>query len=66
MAPLDMVVEPAVIVELREHLLVWERELDERENTLMAIKHGVVEAERALGRACLECDAILDRVGAVQ
>jgi hypothetical protein len=42
-----VVVESAVIVKLQEDLLVWERELDKRENTLMAREHGVVEG--ALG-----------------
>jgi hypothetical protein len=50
-----------VVVELREQLLVRERGLDEREDTLLAREHGVVEAECALGRACMECDVIHDQ-----
>jgi hypothetical protein len=45
---------------------VWERELDEQENTLLAREQSVVEAERALGRARMECDAIHDQAGATQ
>jgi hypothetical protein len=54
------VVEPTVIVELREQLLVQERELDEQENALVARENNVVEAEHALGRAHMECDAAHD------
>jgi hypothetical protein len=51
------VVEPTVIVELREQLLAQERELDEQENALMARENGVVEAECALGKMRMACDA---------
>jgi hypothetical protein len=61
-----VVVEPAMIIELQEQLLVRERELDEWENALVARENGVVAAERALGRARMECDAEHDRVKAVQ
>jgi hypothetical protein len=54
-----VVVKPAVIVKLREYLLVWE-------NALVAREHGMVEAEHALGRARMECDAIHDRAGGIQ
>jgi hypothetical protein len=37
-----VVVKPAVIVKLREYLLVWE-------NALVAREHGMVEDEHALG-----------------
>jgi hypothetical protein len=62
-APSDVVSEPAVVVELWEQLLVRERRLDEWENTLLAREHGVVEAERVLGRARMECDANHDCPG---
>jgi hypothetical protein len=60
------VIELAVVVELRGQLLVQERELDERENTLLAKEHDVVEVERALRRARMECDAVHDRARAIQ
>jgi hypothetical protein len=60
---LDAVVEPTVIVELWERLLVRERELDERENVLVAREHSMVEVDCALWRARTECDAIHDWVG---
>jgi hypothetical protein len=66
MASPNAVVESTVIVELREQLLAWERELDERENALVARLNGVVEVKRALGRVRMECDADHDRAGAVQ
>jgi hypothetical protein len=49
-----------VIIELREQLLDRERELDERENTLLTREHGVVETERTLRRARMECDTVHD------
>jgi hypothetical protein len=61
-----VVTEPAVIAELREQLLAWERELSKRESTLLAREHGVVEGKRALGRAVMECDAIHDQVASVR
>jgi hypothetical protein len=50
--------EPAVVVELREQHLARERGLDEREDALLTREHGMVEAERAGGRVCVECDTI--------
>jgi hypothetical protein len=55
-----------MIIMLREQLLAWERELDERENALVTRENGVVAAERVLGRAHMECDAEHDRVKDVQ
>jgi hypothetical protein len=63
---LDVVIESAVVVELREQLLVWDRELDEQENALLAREHGVVEVECALRRVHMECDTVHYRAGAVQ
>jgi hypothetical protein len=51
---------PAVLMELRVQLLVWERGLDEREDAFLVREHGMVEAECALGRACMKCDAVHD------
>jgi hypothetical protein len=51
---LDVVIKPAVVVELPEQLLVQERELDKWENALLAREHGMVEAEHALGRVRME------------
>jgi hypothetical protein len=48
----------AVIAELREQLLAWERELSVRESALLARERGVVEG----GRAHMECDTIYDQV----
>jgi hypothetical protein len=56
--PLEVVTKTTVIAELREELLARERELSEQESSLLAREHGVVEGERALGRAHLECNAI--------
>jgi hypothetical protein len=61
-----VVIELAVVVELREQLYVWETEQDEWENAFLAREHDVVEAERALRRVCMECDAVRDRAGATQ
>jgi hypothetical protein len=66
MAPLDAVVKPAMVVELREQLCVRERELDKRESALMARENDMVAAKRALGRAHMECDVEHDWVKAVQ
>jgi hypothetical protein len=55
-----------MIAELREQLLTWERELSERESALLARERGVVEGERALGRAHMECDATHDQVASVR
>jgi hypothetical protein len=45
--------------------LAWERELFEQESTLLARECGVVEGERALGWARMECDAIHIQVASV-
>jgi hypothetical protein len=60
------VIEPAVMVELREQLLAWVRELDERENTLLTKEHGMLQAEHALGRARMQCDSPHDRARAIK
>jgi hypothetical protein len=52
-----VVINPAVIIELWGQLLNQERELDERENALLTREHGMVEAECAIRRACMECKA---------
>jgi hypothetical protein len=62
---LDTVSDPVVIAELRDQLLAWERELDHREKLLLIQEHGVVEAERSLGRAHMEYDAANDQTGAI-
>jgi hypothetical protein len=62
---LDVVAAPAIVVELRKRLLVQEKELNEQGNTLMAMEDDVGAAERALGRAHMECDAEHDRVKVV-
>jgi hypothetical protein len=56
MPPPNVVVEPAVITKLWEQLLVRERELDERENALVARENSVVEVERpnrTIGPGCV-------------
>jgi hypothetical protein len=56
MAPSDVVVEPVVITELWEQLLVRERELDKRENALVARENIVMEVERpsrTIGPGCM-------------
>jgi hypothetical protein len=65
-ALVGVVIELAVVVELREQFYVWEMEQDEWENAFLAREHNVVEAERALRRVCMECDAIRDQAGAAQ
>jgi hypothetical protein len=47
-------------------LLAQERELDEQENALVDRENCMVEAERAPGRARMECNAAHDRDGAIQ
>jgi hypothetical protein len=54
----NLVSEHAVAMELPEQLLVWDRGLDEREDALLAREHGMVEDERAPGRARVECSTI--------
>jgi hypothetical protein len=59
-APSDVVNELVVVMVLCEQLLVQERGLDKWEDALLAKEHGVVEAERALDRVRVECDALHD------
>jgi hypothetical protein len=54
-----------MVAELQEQLLVRERELDSRENALMARKDNLAATERALGRARMECDTECHRAEAV-
>jgi hypothetical protein len=42
------------------------RELDERENPLQTRDRGMVEAERTLGRARMECDTAHDRARVIK
>jgi hypothetical protein len=63
---LDAVSDPTVIVELRDQLLVWERELDHREKLLLIRDNNVVEAKCSLGRGRMKYDAAHDRTGAVR
>jgi hypothetical protein len=63
---LEVLIEPAVMVELWEQLLVRKRELDERESARLFKEHGVVEAKHALRRAHMECDIAHNRAGAVR
>jgi hypothetical protein len=46
-----------VAEELREQLLIWERELDSRESTIAALEDGLATSEHTLGRECMEHDA---------
>jgi hypothetical protein len=62
---LDAVATPVIVIELHKRLLVWEKELNEQENTLVATEDDVGVAELALGRAHMECDAEHDRVKVV-
>jgi hypothetical protein len=55
-----------MIIKLQGRLLAWERELDDRENALMARVNGVVATECVLGTACMECDDEHDHVKVVQ
>jgi hypothetical protein len=55
-----------MVVELQEQLLVLERELDSRENALMAQEYDLAATKCALERARMECDAESNRVDAVQ
>jgi hypothetical protein len=55
-----------VIVVLQEQLLLRERELHDQERALVARENGVVEAEHALGRARMECDAVHDQPMIIQ
>jgi hypothetical protein len=60
------VVEPLVIIELREQVLAREIELSGLESALVARENSVVEAELVLGRTRMECDATHDQAGAIQ
>jgi hypothetical protein len=51
---------------LWERLHVQEKELNKWENNLLAREDDVMAAERALGRARMECNAERDWVEAVQ
>jgi hypothetical protein len=55
-----------MVTELQVQLLVREKELDSWENALMAREDDLAATERALGKACMECDAKCDRAEAVQ
>jgi hypothetical protein len=54
-----------IIIELQEQLLVQEKELDERQNNLVAREDDVVVAERALGRVRMVCNAKHDWVNTI-
>jgi hypothetical protein len=51
---------------LWEWLYVQEKELNKWENNLLAREDDVMAAERALGRARMECNAERDWVEAIQ
>jgi hypothetical protein len=53
-----------MVVELREQLHVRERGLNKQESALVAREDDVVDVERALERACMECDVEHDQVEA--
>jgi hypothetical protein len=57
---LDVVVVSAMVAKLQEQLLVRKRELDSRENALMAWEYDLAATECALGRARMECDTEWD------
>jgi hypothetical protein len=57
---------PAVVVELQEQLLIWEKGLASEENALMAREGDQVATEHALGRARVECDVDHDRAEAIR
>jgi hypothetical protein len=61
-----VVIEPTVVVGLREQLLAQERELDEQENALLTMEHGMVEAERALERVHMVCDDAHDQARVIK
>jgi hypothetical protein len=46
----------AIVVELQEQLFALERELDSRENALMAREDDLATSECTLGRVHVECD----------
>jgi hypothetical protein len=56
----------AMVAELQEQLLVWERELDNRENALIAREDDLAAIECTLGRARMECDAECDQAEAIR
>jgi hypothetical protein len=47
----------AVLEELQEQLLTWERYLDSRDGTNIVWEDGIAASECALGRAYMEYDA---------
>jgi hypothetical protein len=55
-----------VVVELQGQLLVWERDPTRWEDTLMAREDDLASAERALGKAHMECDVERDWAEVVQ
>jgi hypothetical protein len=52
-----VVVASAVVNELLEHLLVWERELESREGAVAAQEDGLATSDGTLGMMCMERDA---------
>jgi hypothetical protein len=52
-----VVVVSAMVTKLQEQLLVRKRELDSRENALMAWEYDLAATKCALGRARMECDS---------
>jgi hypothetical protein len=63
---LDVAITSVIVVKLRERRLVWEKELNNQENALVAREDNVVAVKHALGRARMECDAKRERVEAVR
>jgi hypothetical protein len=59
---LDEVAASVMVTKFQEQLPIQERELDSRENIRMAREDDLAATERALGRACVECDAECDRL----
>jgi hypothetical protein len=55
----------AVVVELQEHLVARERELDSREGTIVAWEEGLAAFARMLGEVHAEHDASRARADAI-
>jgi hypothetical protein len=51
-----VVATSAVVDELQEQLLTWERELDSREGAIATWQDGLAASKHALGRVCAERD----------
>jgi hypothetical protein len=51
-----VVATSAVVDELQEQLLTWERELDSREGVIATWQDGLAASEHALGRVCAKRD----------